>query len=159
MPSRPESSDLLPLLYAAESDLAELAEQLGLSLEELAMLAGRADTVRELLGLRRLADVRTQLLLSRYRTHAAARLVGLASQDDDDELARKACVDLLKLDLLDRIDETTLADAPADPLTDLDAKAILTALRELAEGESDEATRPRSDEGDRERDQAPSRTA
>jgi len=133
MTSHPHSTDLLPLLYAAESDLADLAEQLGLSLGELALLGGRADTVRELLGLRRLADVRTQLLLSRYRTHAAARLVGLANQNEDDELARKACVDLLKLDLLDKLDESSLDDPPAAPLADFDPEAILAALRDLAE--------------------------
>jgi hypothetical protein len=49
--------------------------------------------------LSQLADLRAQMLLSKYRAGAAAGLIAIAGSEEPTELSRKACVDLLKLDL------------------------------------------------------------
>lgn len=93
---------ILDRMLHAEGDVETLSGMLGVSLEDLSRWAGQDDTQEVLQGLRLLAEMQAQLILSRYRVTAAARLVGLASQRDDDELARKACCEILKLELLDR---------------------------------------------------------
>ncbi len=87
-------------LYEAQQDLAELARNEKLTLTRLAGWANDATTIASLDGLCRLNDVRAQLLVSRYRTLAAARLFELAKDESAGELARKACVDLLKVCLI-----------------------------------------------------------
>ncbi|MEQ9454410.1 MAG: hypothetical protein RLN76_07440 [Phycisphaeraceae bacterium] len=87
-------------LIRAESDWVGIAEKHRLSTSELAEWAAREPTVRRLSALSTLADLQTQLLLGRCRLMAASRLLTLASADESGsaETARKACVDLLKLD-------------------------------------------------------------
>ncbi|MEQ9460961.1 MAG: hypothetical protein RIG82_08425 [Phycisphaeraceae bacterium] len=87
-------------LIRAESDWVGIAEKHRLSTSELAEWAAREPTVRRLTALSTLADLQTQLLLGRCRLMAASRLLTLASADETGsaETARKACVDLLKLD-------------------------------------------------------------
>ena len=78
---------------------AEIAAQVGLSLAELAAWAADPANARTLEGLARLADTRAQMLLSGYRAAAAVRLIEIATDKEKGELARKACVDLLRADL------------------------------------------------------------
>ncbi|MEX2672545.1 MAG: hypothetical protein WD294_10585 [Phycisphaeraceae bacterium] len=120
---------LLMRIYEAEQDPRSVAEGFDMTLEELAKWAGQQRTMHALKGLRLVADMQTQLILSRYRLTAAARLVQLANQDDSGELARKACVDLLKTELTFTTTETeepTKADAP--PISETQ---VLKALEEL----------------------------
>ena len=91
---------LLLALYEARIDLSELAQQEKLTLVGLARWANDPETVGSLEGLCRLNDVRAQLLVSRYRTLAAARLFDLTKEENGGELARRACVDLLKVSLI-----------------------------------------------------------
>lgn len=120
---------LLRAVYEAERDPRGVAEAFGLTLEELAQWAGRERTMRALRGLRLVADMQTQLILSRYRLTAAAKLVQLAGQDDSGELARKACVDLLKTEL-----SFPGTDATADGEGgEVDEAKVLAVLRELGE--------------------------
>ncbi|MCC6907469.1 MAG: hypothetical protein IT430_05965 [Phycisphaerales bacterium] len=91
---------LMKALYEAQQDLDELARKEKMTLTRLAGWANNADTIAALDGLCRLNDVRAQLLVSRYRTLAAARLFELAKDEAAGELARKACVDLLKVCLI-----------------------------------------------------------
>ena len=91
---------LMLALYEAQQDLAELARNEKLTLTRLAGCANDARTIASLDGLCRLNDVRAQLLVSRYRTLAAARLFELAKDEAAGELSRKACVDLLKVCLI-----------------------------------------------------------
>lgn len=81
--------------------------------EILAWLNGPADTLEERLALLRqlegsgvlarlcdLADLQAQALISRYRPALIGRLLSLATAEDaPPEQARRALVDLLKLDL------------------------------------------------------------
>ncbi|QDU72769.1 hypothetical protein [Mucisphaera calidilacus] len=91
---------LLADLIRAESDWVGIAENHKLSTHELAAWASREDTLRTLGALCSLADLQTQLLLGRCRLMAASRLLTLATAEEptNSETARKACVDLLKLD-------------------------------------------------------------
>ena len=86
----------------AEHDLMGLGQTHQLTPDQLAQWIEQSDNRQCLLGLCLLADVQTQLLLSRYRLLAANRLIRLATHEDEsikDDTARRACVDLLRLDL------------------------------------------------------------
>ena len=76
-----------------------LAREHELSPDDLAAWVGEPGNRRLLSGLCVLADLQTQVLLSRYRLLAASKLIKLATEDGEGDVARRACVDLLKLDL------------------------------------------------------------
>ena len=93
---------LIEELVDAKHDLKELGERYKLRVDELAEWANEKENARVLSGFCFLADMQTQLMLSRYRLLAADRLIRLATQDSEEtssEVARKACIDLLKMDL------------------------------------------------------------
>ncbi len=118
----PAASALMRELARAEHDVLTLGERHGLGLSELSAWAAQPETQRTVAGLCLLADLQTQLLLSRYRLVAATRLVGQATGRDESlspEQVRKACVDLLKIEL-DRVASVSTADADAldDPALD-----------------------------------------
>ncbi len=116
-------------MLTAQHDIAALAQRYGLDEIDLANFALTPVNHRRLMGLCVLADVQTQLVLSRYRAMAASRLIQLATnQESDSELARKACVDLLRLDM-------KRAEAP--PTEDDEAEPA--SLRELLYGEAKSA--------------------
>ncbi len=110
------SKRLIRDLVAAEHDLIELGQLHRLTPDDLARWIADPTNQQTLAGLCRLADLQTQILLSRYRLLAASRLIRLATGDEGDgeeksggssggscgrgsDVARRACVDLLKLDL------------------------------------------------------------
>ncbi len=104
--SHPADRALLADVLEARHDVVALAEAHAMTPAELAAWAGAGATQRTLHGLCVLADVQTQLMLSRCRSLAVTRLVQQATQTPGDdgqpvsaEQARKACVDLLKLEL------------------------------------------------------------
>ncbi len=90
---------LIQDLIAAQKDLVTLAQEYHLSPDDLAVWIADRDNYQALHGLCLLADLQTQILLSRYRLLAAGRLIRLATGDGDEDVARRACLDLLKLDL------------------------------------------------------------
>jgi len=96
---RAQSERLVRLLCEAEIDVLELAAREGLSFSKMAAWSNDGLTQSTLLGMCRLNDIRAQLMVSRYRTLAAARLFDLSKDTSGGETARKACVDLLKLTL------------------------------------------------------------
>ncbi len=115
---------LLADLTAAGHDVLSLASRHGLSLAELVDWAGQSQTRRTLAGLCVLADVQSQLLLSRYRLVAATRLIAQVTAEADTlspEQVRKACVDLLKIEL-----------ARAAQLSQDDAADVDTEFAELS---------------------------
>lgn len=128
---------LLDALYEGQADLTDLAAQERLSLLELAAWANELATMHALDGLCRLNDVRAQLLISRYRTLAAAQLFELTQAESPGEIARKACVDLLRTSLVDldarRLStasgaETRAADDEDEGSTTADLHALLAAI-------------------------------
>ena len=117
---------LLERVYAADADLGELAEGLGVGLLELGRMASDGALVEAVNGLGALAELRSRLLVARYRVSAAARLVSLAGQEENGELARKAAVDLLKL-------ECGSVVRVEDEAEVMDTEAVLRALGRLGE--------------------------
>lgn len=129
---------LIQDIFNAEHDVVALAHTHGLSPDELASWASSAENQQCLTGLCVLADIQTQLLLSRYRLLAATRLIRLATQEDESasaDVARKACVDLLRLDL--KRAEAKDANDEADEPTD-DPGALRAMLYGTAEAGADD---------------------
>lgn len=123
------SGTLLRELVRAEHDVLSLGEAHRLTLGELSAWASEPKTQQTVAGLCLLADLQTQLLLSRYRLVAATRLVGQATGQDDGlspEQVRKACVDLLKIEL-DRVASVSLdtVNALDDPALEALKHAML----------------------------------
>lgn len=91
-------------LINADFDLTELHTKYRMSPDQLSQWIREESNNQCLAGLCVLADLQTQLLLSRYRLLAAGRLIELATAVPEEgrgglDNARRACVDLLKLDL------------------------------------------------------------
>lgn len=108
--SKKKRDGLISDVFEARRDLSGLAEAHRLSPDELAQWIGQEANQRCLAGLCLLADLQTQLMLSRYRQVAVSELIKQASgtsgrpgTDNEAgvsvEQSRKACVDLLKADL------------------------------------------------------------
>lgn len=106
---------MLDDILQARHDLQGLAQAHGLSAAQLARWIDKPANQKTLAGLCLLADYQTQLLLSRYRSLAATRLIKLAGDENDGsaETARKACGDLLRLDL--KRTESIAENPPDDP--------------------------------------------
>lgn len=94
--------DLIADIVSALHGPIELSQTHDLSLEDLALWVADPKNQRTLSGICVLSDLQAQVLLSRYRLHAAGRLIKLATEDSPEvsrDVARRACVDLLKMDL------------------------------------------------------------
>src|SRR5688572_23458200 len=90
--------ELLGRLSDGRGDLGELASELGASLERLAGWASGRRGAGLVRGLVRLADMQTQLVLSRHRVAAAIRLSELLSPKDENGRPRDMSVaDLVKV--------------------------------------------------------------
>lgn len=109
-PRSPRRAALIRDLMEARHDLVALGQAHHMTPDELSAWVQDPLNAGTLSGMCLLADIQSQLLLSRYRTLAVSRLIKLAtaeaSAEDDpklrsaaEETARKACVDLIRLDL------------------------------------------------------------
>lgn len=118
----------------AEHDLLALGEAHRLRPDVLAKWIEQPENRQCLMGLCQLADIQTQVLLSRYRMLAASRLIRLATNEDGqvkDDVARRACVDLLRVDLKRAMMEVgQMPDADEDD-------AALAAMREMLYGQGE----------------------
>jgi hypothetical protein len=120
--TKQRQADLIRDIFNANHDVVALAEAHSLSPADLAEWIAQPHNQRCLSGLCVLADLQTQLMLSRYRLVAVTKLIQQATQQEEvtAEQARKACSDLLKLDLKRAgLDEAasaaeTAGDAPLD---------------------------------------------
>lgn len=102
--SAKKRAELINDLIHANLDLTTLHSKYNLSPDSLSQWVQDENNHRCLTGLCVLADIQTQLLLSRYRLIAAGRLIDLATHPPEDsksgiDTSRRACVDLLKLEL------------------------------------------------------------
>jgi hypothetical protein len=118
-------------IVSAQKDLISLAREYRLSPDDLAGWISDRTNHRALAGLCVLADLQTQILLSRYRLLAAGRLIRLATEDGEGDIARKACVDLLKMNLDRRDYEEGLAKDRVEAVSDYDARGEEESLRRL----------------------------
>lgn len=121
---------IVQMVYDGGADAEQLAKSMKVSLERLAEWAMDDRMQSTLRGLRILADMQTQMILSRYRLTAAARLAKMADQEEGSELSRKACVDLLRMNLLE---DGPATDDDLPPMTPVNEQKVLEALRTLGE--------------------------
>ncbi|MCC7145139.1 MAG: hypothetical protein IT443_01700 [Phycisphaeraceae bacterium] len=121
---------LIADILGAQHDLVALGKKHRLRPEVLASWVSMPGNHQVLRGLCLLADLQTQVLLSRYRLLAATRLIKLATDESAEgsaDVARRACVDLLRLDLK-RVDEGETLE-----LTLEGSRAVATSAGELEE--------------------------
>jgi len=123
-------SELLLASLQAGRDLAPAARACGVSLSQAAAWSASPAGQNAISSLRQLARARSSLVLLKARADAARALVKLARDQNAKETARKACVDLLRLD--DSVSPSPPADAPA-PIDDADQRAWLDALERLGQ--------------------------
>ncbi len=136
-PSSPALVELIGRMHEGEQDLRQVADALGVSLPELAALADEPRFGRIAAALRLLGRCRVESFLSRYQVHAIARLVQLADQTEDPELARKAAVDLIKADLGEPRAGKASAAVPTDTPEALNTAQVLAQLERLGGAEAE----------------------
>ena len=125
---------LLELLAQGHTDLNTLCEQMDMPAAKIGALLQDAQAMRQVHGLRLLMDCQTQMIVSRYRVAAAARLVALSNQQEDPELARKASVDLLKMNLMPGEPNAAADDTPKVKMPS--TRAVVGALEKLGKPEA-----------------------
>ena len=132
--SRNDERVLIEHLVRADLTMTDLAQEQGLSLEELAAWVSKPMTIEILQGLIRLSNLRTQMLLSQFRADAAIQLIAIASTEKATDITRKACVDLIKADVKAfEVKESAKGNPPAPS-----EETILKALEAIGQGDSHE---------------------
>ena len=96
---RKKGKQIIEDIINARHDMVALGELHELDPQALSAWITEPANHRCLASLCVLADLQTQLLLSRYRTVAATRLIKLATEEGQGDVARRACMDLLRADL------------------------------------------------------------
>lgn len=133
--SRSLDRELVNSLATSTLDPAELAQQFGMSLQDLAAWSSRPESMRALGNLIHLTDVRARILLSQHRTQAMLRLMEIATASEPSDLSRKACVDLLKAELkhfemkVERVETSSLPEIVQQMPSE---EAILKALEAMS---------------------------
>ncbi len=122
-------------LIHADFDLTTLHSKYSLSPDSLSQWVQDETNHRCLAGLCVLADIQTQLLLSRYRLIAAGRLIDMATNPPDDsktgvDASRRACVDLLKLELPRADVDSKFKPATLDTIPDDGLNALHSLLNQ-----------------------------
>ena len=110
--SSEQHAALIADIVAAEAEGTGIAERHGLSPEDLSAWAREESNQQTLRGLCVLADLQTQVLMSRCRLLAATKLLSLATGGEEGaapEVSRKACVDLLRRDMQSALAELGIA--------------------------------------------------
>jgi hypothetical protein len=100
--TKARADQAMELLLTGDKTLPQIAQELGVPLRAIAEWATDPTTIRRAFGFSLLNDVRLALFLGTMRPSASMRLFKLTEEPkdkDERETARKACVDLLKLDL------------------------------------------------------------
>lgn len=131
--SKAMTEQLIEQMLKGDRAPAEIAIGVGMTLTDLSDWARDDVNARTLEGLARLADLRAQMLLSEYRAAAAVRLIEIATDKEQVEPSRKACVDLLRADL-GVFKPSDIADSDTPPPVP-DERAILDALERLGREE------------------------
>ena len=118
---------LLSALHSGQ-DLQRAAVVCELSLAEIAHWGSTSAGGAAIASLQRLAQVRSALAVARAKAEAAQALLELAQDEESKETARKACVDLLKLE-----DAPVIAadSSESDALTGEEQRAWLAALERI----------------------------
>jgi len=121
-------------LCAEGLTLAQVAEKHGLSLPRLTRWAMEPEAQAMLATLRGLCESRTALVSAQARIDAAHALRRLAMDEESKETARKACVDLLKLEPAREEGPAKQGEsAPAPPESHDAVRALLERLAGVVE--------------------------
>lgn len=126
--TKTKRSQLIRDLITSQRDLLETAEQYRMSPDDLATWINEPENARCLHGVCLLADLQTQLMLSRYRMLAASRLIRLATEEGSGDVARRACVDLLRSDLKRAEPRDSASDSAASDSQEQRELMALTAM-------------------------------
>jgi hypothetical protein len=118
---------LLDDLQRSSGTLKALATRYGLQLRDLAAWADEPENAGALRSLRALADTRAALVVSRSRVTAALNLLRIASDKENSETARKACVDLFNL-RMPEIEAPAPAKQGGPPHADAAVRSLLAKL-------------------------------
>lgn len=98
--SGPRGRRIIRDMLDGQYDLPELARRHRVTLADLAAWIDDPANQSLIRGTCVLADVQTQLLLSRFRLLAASRLIRLATDEQGNaDITRRSCVDLLRLEM------------------------------------------------------------
>jgi hypothetical protein len=124
--SQTAREDLIEAIAQAELPPAALARAFDLSLHDLAAWVSDPAKARAIEQLAWLAELRAKMLLAQFRATGVARLAHIANGEPS-ELARKACVDLLKSKIELPANLTGGHGAPEPP----SAEAILALLESI----------------------------
>jgi len=127
---------MIEQIVDAQHDWVQIAKQNHLGPDDLAAWAEETANRQTLQGLCRLADLQAQVLLGRCKLIAAGRLLELATATDESanpEIARKACVDLLKLG--EKPDEPQSNSHDQDKRSSQSRPADVASLRTLLYGD------------------------
>ena len=124
-------SDVYDSLRDGVEDLAELGERHGMSPQDLARWAARPRAAAAIQEQRWFAQQRAQLIIANGKAEAARALVNLARSAEHPETARKACIDLLRME-----DVIAGGAEPSDTneravRTDISAGDVRKALEEM----------------------------
>lgn len=120
------SARVLRDVYSMVREAPEIAARHGMTMRELASWASAEEQRATVEGLCRFEDARGELLLRRARVRAAARLLKLTGEASSEETRRKACVDLLTLDV----------SFVARPVRDEGGEGAMEVLQEGPEADS-----------------------
>ncbi len=134
---RKNMRDMLMCIYEHNSDLAELAKALNITINDLLRLNNTERIIDTLDDLRRLGHAQSSLYAGRFRNHVVQRLLQIAADAGSDETARRACVDLLKHTQpdSDRSAHRTLDELTEMAVKPIDVQALLAELgRATVEG-------------------------
>lgn len=127
------SLEVVEDLCRDELGLAEVASRHGMTLMQLARWAGRTGNVWLLEALAELTARRSMLLAARARADAALALRRLAVDRKNPETARKACVDLLRMEVdASRVVRAASAEGGEREAGESDEAALLGLLERLA---------------------------
>lgn len=124
-------------LFNGNCDLQRWIRDHQMTLEELAAMAKDEQMMQTLRNLRRLADEQTRMLISRCRVAAVDKLLKIIEKGEG-EVARRACVDLLKLEMSL---ETRAGGDVSVHLTSIDIEKHHAKLEILGKGDDDDEMR------------------
>ena len=143
-------AELINDLIHAKLDITQLEDSYGITPDDLSQWIRDPENYHCLAGLCVVSDIQTQLLLNSLRSSAATQLFKLAMNPMDEtktalDISRRACVDLLKLDLprADTNKQFASSEDQSSPAQSLD---MLRQLLQQPEHDSDTLdTDPRDD--------------
>ena len=125
---------LLNQLFNGNCDLQRWAHEHQMTLEQLAAWGGDESLLESVQKLRRLADAQARLLISRCRLSAVGKLLKIV-ESAEGETARRACVDLLRLEM--SLETKTGGGEVTVHLTSIDIQKHQTRLEIIGKGDGD----------------------